>query len=193
MKKIFLASQSPRRKDLLSRLGVDFTVIPANIDEQIPLETSPHKLVQEIAFRKACYVSNLLKDGLVIAADTIVVGGGQILGKPVDNEDAFRKLSLLSGKSHQVITGLCVFNVANHNMQIQTEVTTVFFRNITEDEIKAYIKTGESADKAGAYAIQGLGALFVDRIEGCYYNVVGLPLTRLYLMLKKEGVSLLRG
>lgn len=190
MKDIILASASPRRKELLARLGLVFTTISADIEENTTSLDRPQKVVEVIASQKARYVAERLNQGLVIAADTVVVLEGSCLGKPSDEEDAFNKLMLLSGKCHEVITGVCLLEVGSGNIQLATEVTRVFFRDITAEEIRNYIATGEPMDKAGAYGIQGRGALFVERIEGCYYNVVGLPLTRLYLMLKKQGVDL---
>lgn len=193
MKDIILASGSPRRRELLTRLGLVFTIIPAEIEEDITALQQPEDLVRKIAFQKACYVSKRLNQGLIISADTIVVLAGQVLGKPVSETDAFEKLRMLSGKCHEVITGVCVMDVDSGNIQLESETTRVFFREISDQEINLYIAAGECLDKAGAYGIQGLGSLFVDRIEGCYYNVVGLPLTRLYLMLVKQGVNLLGG
>lgn len=189
MKDIILASGSPRRKELLARLGLTFSVVPAQIEEDISSSQLPQELTQEIAFQKARYVSKRIKKGLIIGADTIVVLEDHLLGKPVNEEDAFNKLSLLNGKRHEVVTGLCVIDAASGDVQMEAEITRVYFRKITDTEIRGYIASGECMDKAGAYAIQGRGAIFVDRIEGCYYNVVGLPLTRLYLMLQKRGVN----
>lgn len=193
MKPIILASQSPRRKELLARLGIVYTAIPANIEEDIASFQVPQTAVQEIAFQKARHVSELLSDGLIIAADTLVVLQEAILGKPVDEKDAFEMLNRLSGQEHHVITGICLFDAASGEYKVESEITKVKFRTLSAAEIRDYIATGEPMDKAGAYGIQGRGALLVDRIEGCYYNVVGLPLTRLYLMLKGFGVDLLGG
>lgn len=193
MKKIILASQSPRREELLTRLGLIYSAIPANIDESFTSFESPQASVQDLALRKARYVAERLTDGIIIAADTIVVLGDMILGKPLDEKDAFEMLTNLSGQEHKVITGVCLLDAASGTFQSDAEVTKVLFRSLSEDEIKNYIQTGEPMDKAGAYGIQGLGAVLVDRIEGCYYNVVGLPLTKLYLMLERCGVRLLGG
>lgn len=193
MKSIILASQSPRRKELLARLGLVFTAIPANIEENITSFQCPHTAVQEIAFQKAQYVSDLLNDGLIIAADTVVVLKDAILGKPADEKSAFEMLTSLSGQEHTVITGICLMDAATGAYQVESEITKVRFRTLSETEVRNYIATGEPMDKAGAYGIQGRGAVLVDRIEGCYYNVVGLPLTRLYLMLERCGIDLLGG
>lgn len=191
MQRIILASQSPRRKMLLEQLGLEFTCVPAHIDEETSLYPNPTEAVRGIARKKAAWVAAKQESGLVLAADTIVLCEGQVLGKPVNKLDAFSKLALLSGRSHQVITAVCLQTAQSHEYMLEHEVTRVFFRIISEEEIRSYIASGEPADKAGAYGIQGLGAVFVERIEGCYFNVVGLPLTRLYTMLKKQGIALL--
>lgn len=188
---IILASQSPRRKMLLEMLGLRFNCLPADIDETSYLTLEPREAVQALARAKAETVPAQDEAAVVIAADTIVVCNDLILGKPEGKQEAFNSLSLLSGKCHQVITALCVKNLATGQVEVKDEITRVFFRNINEAEIWAYIKTGEPADKAGAYAIQGVGSVFVERIEGCYYNVVGLPLQTLYMMLKRQGVNVL--
>lgn len=193
MKPIILASQSPRRKELLARLGLVFTAIPADIEENITSFQFPQTAVQEIAFQKARYVSDLLNEGLIIAADTVVVLKDTILGKPADEKKAFEMLASLSGQEHVVVTGICLMDASNGAFQVESESTRVRFRGLSDTEIRNYIATGEPMDKAGAYGIQGRGAVLVDRIEGCYYNVVGLPLTRLYLMLERCGIDLLGG
>lgn len=191
MQKIILASQSPRRKILLEQLGLQFTCIPAHIDENTPPGHSPIEAVRAIAQKKAAWVAGQCKTGLIIAADTVVVCADRVLGKPVDSEDAFATLALLSGQSHQVVTALCLLDAASGNYFLEHEVTRVFFRIIEEEEIWAYIRSGEPMDKAGGYGIQGRGAIFVTRIEGCYFNVVGLPLYRLNKMLKEQGIAVL--
>ncbi len=191
MKKIILASGSPRRQLLLQQIGLDFTTWPANIEENLSAPASPLKLAQTIAFHKAQEVSRQLEGGIVIAADTIVVWKGMIMGKPENRDEAFMMLSRLSGQRHQVITGICVIDVENKVNDLDGEITDVVFSNLSSEEINCYLDGGEWVDKAGAYAIQGRGALLVARIEGCYFNVVGLPLNRLKLMLAKKGINLL--
>ncbi|PKM77430.1 MAG: septum formation inhibitor Maf [Firmicutes bacterium HGW-Firmicutes-15] len=191
MKKIILASSSPRRQLLLQQIGLDFTVCPANIEENLSAPALPMELAQAIAFQKAQEVSRQLDGGIVIAADTIVVWKGMIMGKPENRDEAFMMLSRLSGQRHQVITGICIIDVENEVNDIDGEITDVVFSSLSSDEINCYLDSGEWVDKAGAYAIQGQGALLVDRIEGCYFNVVGLPLNRLKLMLAKKGINLL--
>lgn len=193
MVEIILASQSPRRKMLLEQFNIHFTCRPADIDERFLPEENTLDAVRRIARSKADSVCETLQQGLIIAADTVVVCDGEIMGKPRDEQDACQKLSRLSGREHQVITAICLRNAANNYCDIQDEITNVYFRNISEEEIKAYVSTGEPLDKAGAYAVQGMGAIFIEKIDGCFFNVVGLPIKNLYTMLKRQGVDLLGG
>ncbi len=190
-RRIILASQSPRRRAMLDLLRIKFECFPADIDECFLTGEKPRDAVRRIAQSKAEQVKEQVGSALIIAADTVVVCNGEILGKPVDAQDAFNKLSMLKGRKHEVITAVCVINTESGLCEVQDETTSVYFRDITDEEIGAYILTGEPMDKAGAYAIQGTGAVFIEKIEGCYFNVVGLPLKDLYLMLKNQGVSLL--
>ncbi len=191
MKNIILASASPRRKELLEILKLNFSIISVNIDENLLPEESPHDAVRRLARLKAeAVMSRISGDSIVIAADTIVVLEGQIMGKPLNEDDARHKLSRLSGRRHEVITAVCV-KMGEEICEVEDETTRVYFRPLSAQEITAYVASGEPADKAGAYGIQGRGGLLVEKIEGCYFNVVGLPLSRLYLMLKKHGVDLL--
>ncbi|NLW90710.1 MAG: septum formation inhibitor Maf [Syntrophomonadaceae bacterium] len=191
MKKVILASASPRRATLLYNLGLNFTIVPAAIDESILPHEKPVDAVMRIAAAKAEAAGSKNPDAIVIAADTVVVCKGQILGKPVDDREAFMMLSTLSGDVHEVITGLCVLDSTSGMRDIDFEKTLVRFRELDKEEIEAYIASGEPQDKAGAYGIQGRAAIFVAGLEGCYYNVVGLPLSRLYMMLKRQGLCLL--
>ncbi len=191
MKRIILASQSPRRRTMLELLHIKFECCPADIDELFLSGEKPRDAVRRIAQSKAEQVREQVESGIIIAADTVVVCDGQMLGKPCDAQDAFDKLSILKGRKHEVITAICVTDAQSGIYEVQDETTKVYFRDMTDDEIRAYILTGEPMDKAGAYAIQGTGAVFIEKIEGCYFNVVGLPLKNLYLMLKRQGVSLL--
>lgn len=190
MKEIILASSSPRRQSLLKNLGIRFSTIPTNIDESfLPLE-SPRDAVRRLARLKAeSAVPVLREDCLLITADTIVVLDGQVMGKPDSEDDASEMLTRLSGRCHEVITAICIRTQGGY--EVENETTRVYFRHLRQEEIEAYIASGEPADKAGAYGIQGRGGLLVEKIEGCYFNVVGLPMSRLYLMLKKYGVNLL--
>ena len=187
---IILASQSPRRRELLEMLGLQFEIRPAVGDEIIADGLTPAVAVKALSGGKAEEVAALCdSDTLVIAADTVVAHEGKILGKPRDEEDAFRMLSALSGAEHRVYTGVTL--IRGETQLREAEETIVRFRPMTEREIRAYIRTGEPMDKAGAYGAQGIGALFVDRIEGDFFNVMGLPLCRLCTMLKKMDVELL--
>ncbi len=185
---IVLASSSPRRFELLRQLGVPFQVILPETDESL-IEESPVRVVAELSRRKAADVAQRSPVSLVIAADTVVYCD-RILGKPKDETDAAEMLRILSGRSHSVYSGVSVAL----GKKIRTEIcrTEVVFRSLSLEEIRAYLKTGEGADKAGAYGIQGKGSLFVDRIDGDYFNVVGLPLRTLYGMLSEFGVDLLK-
>ncbi|MCI6858725.1 MAG: Maf family protein [Eubacterium sp.] len=181
--KIILASGSPRRRELLSRTGFDFTVQVSNADENVEEEV-PEKLVEELAQRKAKAVFDLQKeDCLVIGADTIVVKDGKTLGKPKDKEEAVEMLLSISGRTHQVYTGVALFMLREGKCVAQKvfhECTEVEMTEMTEQEIRAYVKSGEPLDKAGAYGIQGKAAVFIRGIRGDYYNVVGLPVCRVY-------------
>jgi len=191
MKKIVLASASPRRQELLKQIGLDFEVKAAQVDETLPLNLPPGEAVCELAYRKARETAGAIGDGIVIGADTVVVNGDTVLGKPADYADAFETLRRLSGKDHLVITGFCVMDAATGKVAKASESTRVIFRRLTDREIQAYVDSGEPMDKAGSYGIQGLGAVLVESIEGCYFNVVGLPLTRLAIVLKDFGVEVL--
>ncbi|OWZ83915.1 Maf family protein [Natranaerobius trueperi] len=192
MTKLYLASSSPRRKELLNQIGLDFKVKPSNIDEnrfyQLPLERRPVELAKDKAYTLACE----LTDGLVIGADTTVIFGNKPLDKPRTETEAKEMLSTLSGNRHRVITGVAVVNVSDRITLTDRGITDVWFRKLKSFEIDGYVATGESMDKAGAYGIQGYGSLFVDKIHGCYYNVVGLPLSVLIKMLEAFGVQVLK-
>ena len=178
---LILASGSPRRKELMGLFRIPFTIQVADINEAMDENKSPYDEVARVSRLKA-EATPRKEDDVVVAADTIVVCDGKVLGKPTDEEDAFRMLKLLSGKGHQVMTGLTILkgNIAT----VCTEVTEVHFRVLTDREIRAYIATGEPMDKAGAYGVQGGAALFVEKLVGDYYNVMGLPVCRLGQILK---------
>ncbi len=182
---VILASQSPRRRELMGLFRIPFTVEVSDVDETMDPAKAPFDEVARISRLKAEAISCTPQD-VVIAADTIVVCDGKILGKPVDEADAFRMLRLLSGRSHQVMTGLTVLR-GNRCISC-TEVTDIRFRPLTDGEILAYIATKEPMDKAGSYGIQGGAALFAERLEGDYFNVVGLPVCRLGKILRETGV-----
>lgn len=188
--RIILASNSPRRREILSQIGIQYEVIPSKFEENA-LNMSPENMVMYFAEEKAMDVAKKVKEeAFVIGADTIVYQNG-IMGKPKDNEDAARMLKNLSGVFHAVITGISVVHTPSLNKITDYERTLVKFKNISDDEIHAYIKSGEPMDKAGAYAIQGIGSLLVEKIEGCYFNVVGLPVYRLSKILEGFGYKIL--
>jgi septum formation protein len=192
MKKIILASSSPRRAEILKNLNLDFEVVPSNFEESI-LNMPPSALVCHLAHCKAVEVaSRVEKDSIIIAADTVVYKDGTIIGKPKSRDEAFRILNLLSGSQHNVITGLCVVQNSDNIILEDHEDTEVYFRDLSEIEINDYIDTGEPVDKAGGYGIQGLGGVFVKKINGCYFNVVGLPVYKLGLILRDLGVNILK-
>jgi septum formation protein len=189
MKKIILASASPRRKALLEQLGLDFEVIPSDCEEEINSGLDPHDLAKKLSLEKAKSVAD--KNTLVIGADTFIAYKGKIIGKPRDGEEAMKILKLLQGNTHSVITGLTVIDSDTGKTVSDSIETKVHFKKLADDEIEGYILTNEPLDKAGAYGIQALGAVVVDKIDGDYFNVVGLPLSLLHDVLKKFGVNLL--
>ena len=184
---LILASQSPRRKELLSLFRLPFVIRVADIDETMDADASPFDEVARLSREKAMAVSRQ-GDDIVIAADTIVVCQGKVLGKPHSQEEAVQMLSLLSGRDHQVMTGMTV--VRGEQVESCTEVTDIHFRELTRKEIDAYVATGEPMDKAGAYGIQGGAALFAEKMVGDYYNVMGLPVCKLHALLRKIAPEL---
>jgi septum formation protein len=186
--KLILASQSPRRKALMELFCIPFSVTVADIDETMDSAKSPYDEVARVSLAKALAIPRDADD-VVVAADTIVVCEGQVLGKPADRNDAKRMLQLLSGREHQVMTGLCVLR--GEQKVVCTEVADIRFRVLTQQEIDRYVASGEPDDKAGAYAIQGGAALFVSGIVGDYYNVMGLPVCRLGQILRQIAPELL--
>ena len=187
-RKIILASSSPRRKELLQSVGIKFKIIAPLSDESLLGSENPRDYVSRLASEKAISVSeNCDGDFLVIGADTIVVVEDEILGKPLNPEDASRMLNRISGRVHHVLTAFCVASPKNTILHSEVVDTLVTVKTLEPDEIEGYIKTGEPIDKAGAYGIQGIGAFMVKRIEGSYTNVVGLPLVEVLEALKKLG------
>jgi len=181
--RLVLASASPRRQELLRAAGIPCEVQPAHINED-PLPGEGAKdCAERLARQKAQAVARLRPDDVVLGADTVVVVGGEILGKPLDPADAARMLRMLSGRAHQVITGVCL--VAGGQSSVASETTSVIMSGISEQEIAHYVATGEPMDKAGAYAIQGMASRWIPRIEGDYSNVVGLPIALVWRMLKE--------
>jgi septum formation protein len=193
MEPIILASASPRRKDLLNQAGIPFTVEPSNVDEDMAeLSGSPEQKAEQLASLKAWDVAQKSNGRLVVGADTIVVLDDVIFGKPYNEDDAYKMLEKLSGCEHKVMTGIAVIDSQSRICKTACEITRVRFAHLTPDEIRSYIATGEPFGKAGAYAVQGIGALFVEGIMGCYANVVGLPLMRLRRLLEEFGVKTLQ-
>lgn len=189
--KLILASASPRRAEILRNAGFDFEVLPAEVDESVRPRESAAEYVRRLAEEKARAAAHRLAakfkrdSAVVIAADTTVVLDEKILGKPASADDARTTLGRLSGKTHDVLTGLAVLPLRNADIQLAVESTRVTFAHMAEQEIEDYVASGEPFDKAGAYAIQGRCGRFITRIEGCYFNVMGLPLARLYSILRE--------
>ena len=181
---IILASKSPRRADLLKQIGLEFTVYPSEIEEP-QITASPAAAVQELALTKARTVAAKFDAGIVLGADTVVVIDGQPIGKPENDAHAVEILTELSGHRHEVITGTALIDIQRKNAVVWAEKTAVYFRTLRQSEILAYVRSGDSSDKAGAYGIQGKAGVFVERIEGCYFNVVGLPLASLTVQLRR--------
>jgi septum formation protein len=179
---LILASSSPRRGELLKAAGINFLTVPVDIDESVLKLEPPGEHVRRLAMEKAQAAFAKHPDAVVIGADTIVLIGGEVMGKPRDNEDAIRMLRLLSGREHEVLTGLAI--VARRGNAVEVARTRVWVNPLTEIEIAEYVASGEFADKAGGYAIQGLFSKFIDRIQGSYSNVVGLPVALVYRLLK---------
>lgn len=181
---IILASKSPRRREILENTKVRFSVKESQIDEIIKVNESPKETVMRLAYEKALDVASSNKDSLVIGADTIVVINEQILGKPKNEEEAYNMIKLLSGKTHYVITGFALINLSLNKKVVDCEVSQVTFKELSKECIKDYINTKESLDKAGAYGIQGYGGLLVKNIQGDYFNIVGLPISKISDCLK---------
>ncbi len=192
-KEWILASASPRRRDLLSGLGIKFRIDPSQAEEP-PRRSgeSPSAYVRRLARLKVREVSRRHHNGLVIGADTVVVVSDRILGKPASKDEGRRMLRCLSGRWHEVVSGLCLLQCGSLNSRTASSRSRVHFRHLTNEEIEWYLDTGEYKDKAGAYAIQGYASLFITRIEGCYFNVVGLPLAVLHKLCRHMGIDLIQ-
>ena len=195
MKDIILASKSPRRANLLSNIGLRFKIQEANVDEKKAVSDKPYELVMELSYKKAYYAATRQNnDCIVIGADTIVYINNSILGKPASFDEAFEMLMSLSGKWHEVYTGVAIIDYCakdnSFNFINEYQCSRVKFRKLNENIIYKYISTGEPMDKAGAYGIQELGSLLVEEIEGCYFNIVGLPVSKLYDMFLKLGYDI---
>ena len=199
---LVLASASPRRQELLRNAGISFVVCPANLPETALPGESPRECAERLAREKALAIFRRNPDQHILGADTIVVVDREILGKPRDATDAFRMLRLLSGRTHQVITGVCLVGPSPENRnrkpetdlktgfeEVRSETTQVTMNMLTDDDIRSYVATGEPMDKAGAYAIQGVASRWIPRIEGDYFNVVGLPVALVCKMIKENAVD----
>lgn len=183
MKPFVLASQSPRRKQLLEQAGLSFTIIPSEVEEIVTDTNAPEKVVASLAYQKATDVFSRHSDQLILAADTIVTVDDIIFGKPVNKQDAKQMLQQLSGRDHHVLTGVTL--LSNNKEMTFVESTHVHFYPLTNDEITSYINSGEPFDKAGGYGIQGLGSILVEKIHGDYFTIVGLPIAKVVRALKQ--------
>ena len=191
--KVFLASKSPRRVEILEKIVKEFEVVQSNFDENtIDFKGDIEKYVKDLSRNKAIEVSKRLNEpSIVIAADTVVFQDGKVLEKPKNEEDAFSMLSSLSGNTHKVYSGICLINTYDDTVVTDCDCTEVRFSELNPRQIRNYINSGEPMDKAGAYGIQGLGGAFVEGIKGCYYNVMGLPLNKLYKALENYDITIL--
>lgn len=194
MPTLVLASGSPRRQELIRLLGLPVEVVPSNVDEDTPSDWTPSRIVEGLSLRKAISVKEQLAgqasaDSIVVGSDTIVVLEGEVMGKPSDTEDARRMLRRLSGRTHEVYTGVTCVRFSDERTETSHRVTRVRMRELSEEQISRYVASGEPMDKAGAYGIQEIGSLLVDSIEGCYFNVVGLPVSLLSEMLEVYGIT----
>ena len=185
-KKLILASRSPRRQLLLRQIGLDFEVCESDIEEIFDYSKSPDVNAQTLSLEKANVVAAKIDNGIVIGADTIVVVDGKILGKPADAKEAVKMLMMLSGRTHKVYTGFSLVDCPTRRSVSKVAITDVTFRTLEEDEIAEYVRSGSPLDKAGAYGIQDdYGAVFVEKVNGCFYNVVGFPLMKFHLTFRK--------
>lgn len=191
MPKIILASQSPRRQALFKILGLEFEMEESNYQENLKKDLKPKDLAIFLSQGKAKAVAIQNKDAVIIAADTLIAFENKVLGKPASQEEAFKMLWEMRGKYHSVITGLTIINAQTGKTESKAVETRVYFRKFSKEEVKNYVATGEPQDKAGAYGIQGLGQLLIEKIEGDYSNVVGLPLGALARSLKKFGLKVI--
>ncbi len=198
--RLILASQSPRRIELLQGLGLSFEVFPSLIDEPVEFD-DPWLVVESLAQRKAQAVADIMLQStagnmnerrtLILAADTVVAVGKEMLGKPASREEAYQMLVRMSGRAHKVYTGVALLDVASSKTVVAHQATTVFFRSLDSAEMRAYARTDEPFDKAGGYALQGCASAFVEKIEGCFSNVIGLPVPLTVKMLRSHAVSVL--
>ena len=189
MRKIILASTSPRRKRLLKQLGLDFTIVPSHVIEIMNPRFQPQRQAEELSLQKAQAVADKFDDAIIIGSDTLIAFGDEVIGKPKDEKQAKMLLKKFSGHTHKIITGLTIIDTAQKKTITKSVETTVTFRTLYPNEIASYIQKAKPFDKAGAYALQDLGAVFIEKIEGDYFSAVGLPLFLLAKELKKLGVD----
>lgn len=189
-KKIILATTSPRRHGLAQAMGLDFDVFPSHYEEDMTKKMKPKAMVMEFSYGKALDVSKKFKGGIVIGVDTIVVFNGKNLGKPKSKDEAFKMLKSFSGKKQQVYSGIAIIDCKSRKVIRDCEITDVYFRKLKDYEIKKYIETGEPMDKAGGYGMQDLASIFIKKINGCYFNVMGFPILNIYKNLEKLGVNI---
>ncbi|MEI6731603.1 MAG: Maf family protein [archaeon] len=190
-KRIILATTSPRRHSLAKTMGLDFEVVASEYEEDMSLKLKPKELVMKFAHGKAADVAKKFDGGIVIGVDTIVVHNGKNIGKPRNEKEACKLLKSYSGKKHYVYSGVCLIDCKTGRTIQDCEITEVHFRKMEDGEIKKYIKTGEPGDKGGGYGIQGLASIFIKKINGCYYNVMGFPIYNIYKNLRKMGADVL--
>ena len=183
--KVILASKSPRRAEILRMIGIDFKVIPSNIKEKIDDRITKNKIAEFLSQKKAETISVKYPNDIIIGADTIVISKGEIFGKPKDEEESKQMLKMLSGNSHEVITGVTLINESKGVIKTFSEVTEVFVRKIPKNQIEYYIKNFNTLDKSGSYGIQEWFSIWIEKINGCYYNVMGLPASKFYLNLQE--------
>ena len=191
VRKIILASTSPRRKQLLKQLGLNFEIVPSDVEEKLNPRLGPRNQVEQLALQKAEAVADQFEDAIIIGADTMVVLNNEVIGKPKDTQDAKRMLKKLRGRQHSIVTGFVLIDTLQRRTIIKSVEIKVWFRKISPQEIANYIDRDKPFDKAGAYAIQDLGSIFVEKIEGDYFGAVGLPLYTLAKELNKLGVEVL--
>lgn len=191
MRKIILASQSLRRKELLERIGLKFEIAPSSYEEDMTLKMTPAKLVEHLSLGKAQDVAQKYNDAIVIGADSIIALGNEVFGKPKTPERAKEMLRELSGRAHLAITGFSIIDTKTGKQVSKSVETKVYFKKLSEEEIDAYVATGEPLDKGGAYGIQMRGGIFVEKVEGDFFNIVGLPIFELVAELKKFGIEIL--
>jgi len=188
---IVIASGSPSRRGMLRRLGFKLRMIPSSIPEKHGFTDKPEEFATSLALTKARSVAEKLRSGIVIGLDTVIVHEGEILSKPTNEDDAIEMLKRLSGSTHRILTGIAIMDIETGRQLVDYELSKVKMRKLTEEEIRQYVSTGEPIGKVGAYAIQGAGSVLVDRLDGCYYNIAGLPISKLATMMKSFGKNLL--